>query len=261
MWNFSKQKVSILWGGIRGDMIATLFALIVGFLASSLDPFYLKTTLGFDDYLSAIIYFILSLIVGYTLSFLWFALYSFIFGRKVKIELRFDTNPGRKVFGRYLGIFIRNKSMGDLDTCWVALKNVDAVKSKWKPPKAIISGYPLLWGSAFFPREGSKKIGRRKAIIVDVLHTDDRKTGGRIRFTQQHIGELINAPVGIYRVELEMIGSHLGWEFRIPISFTIKFSGGMNIEYVKFPKNVDNHIGEIDFVKDGIIIENYEGIR
>lgn len=251
MWQFAKQKTTDIWGGIRGDMIATLVVLLVAYLVSIYDFLNLKTHPSIGETGATLIYFGATLVVGYSLTRLWFVAYSLFFRYRIRIDIRVDTNPGRKVFGRYLGIFIRNKSIGELEHCFVVLKNVDAVKSKWKPPKVIVSGYPLLWGSVIPPREGSKKIIRNKAVIADILHTDDKTTGGRIYFTQQHIGEIINAPVGKYLIDLEIIGTHLGQEFNIPFSFAVKFNGGMDIDPIK-PNQIDNHVSELSFTKDGI---------
>ena len=69
--------------------------------------------------------------------------------------------------------------------------------------------------------------------MVDILHTSDKKRGGRIYFTQQHVGEIISAPLGTYRFELIIQGVHLGREFNIPIAVMIKYNGGMDISKIE----------------------------
>ncbi len=133
----------------------------------------------------------------------------------IVLDLDFSTKPGRPIFGRYVGIYIHNKSASHIESCYIMLKEVRAINSKWKQNNRI--GFdPLLWGSVMLDRNGKKTIERNnnpEKTVVDILHTSDNKTGGEIYFTIQNIGEIISAPVGSYILNSCHIRKSLGQRF------------------------------------------------
>jgi len=174
----------------------------------------------------------------------------------ISIDLDFSTKPGRPIFGRYMAMYIYNKSASDIESCFVILEDVKALKGNWKPDKRIKYD-PLLWGSLMVNRNGLKTIKKnnRDDTLVDILHTSDNKAGGHIFFTIQHIGEIINAPVGAYHLYLKIQGNHLGNDFTIPVNLTVTFSGGMSLSSIKPYKQRDKHIRKIRVLHDDNIVE------
>lgn len=235
MFKYAQEKTGDLWGGIRGDMLVTLVTLIAAYFASTYDWFGLKARFHVGSEFSLIIHFVLAGMLLMGGSFCAYLLYSAIMNRKISFDVEFSTKPGRNIFGRYLSMFIYNKSAANVESCWVILKNVETTKGDWNPPDAINRRDSLLWGSKMRDREGKKTIKKNnnKDTLVDILHTSDKEKGGRVYFTQQHVGEIISAPPGSYRFDLEIYGKHLGREFNIPVSATFTFNGGMVLSKIK----------------------------
>lgn len=184
MWRYAQQNTSNLWGGIRGDMIATLLALLAGYVAFAFDPLKLRPNPHFGETGAVLIYFIGAIVLGYIFTFLGFGGYSAVFGKKVNLDLEFITKPPDPGNFRYLVLCINNKSVADLELCSVKLKKVSVKEGKWKPDERI--GYePLLWGSIMGERSGTKTIKKNNGefSVVDILHTSNKNRGGRIYFT------------------------------------------------------------------------------
>ncbi len=179
MLKYAQEKTGELWGGIRGDMLVTLITLIAAYIASSYDWLRLKAKFNIGNEISIIIYFILAGIALIAGTFFWHFLYSIFLSRKIELDLEFSTKPGRKIFGRYLGMYIYNKSAANFESCSVILKDVKAVGKNWNPPEAINRGDALLWGSKMRDREGKKTIRRNNDddTLVDILHTNRRVIG------------------------------------------------------------------------------------
>ncbi len=186
MFKYAQEKTGELWGGIRGDMLVTLITLIAAYVASSYDWLRLRAKFDIGNEISIIVYFIFAGIALIAGTFFWHFLYSISTSWKIELDLEFSTKPGRKIFGRYLGMYIYNKSAANIESCSVILKDVKAVGKNWNPPEAINREDALLWGSKMRDREGKKAIRRNNDddTLVDILHTSDKQKGGRIYFTQ-----------------------------------------------------------------------------
>ncbi len=256
MFAYPKRKTSEFWEGIKWNVWVTLIALVASIVAALFNPYGWRENhpVYYGAYIVAV--FIVTVFICVGVYFISHYMKGIVNRDKILFDLDFSTKPGRPIFGRYVAMCIHNRSAWDIESCYVMLKEVKAIKGKWKPSERI--GFdPLLWGSVMLDRNGKKTIERNndpEKTVVDILHTGDNKTGGRIYFTIQNIGEIIDAPVGSYLLTLAIFGNHLGKDFEIPVSLMVVFDGGMVISQIK-PNisHLDKRIKNIRVFHDGRI--------
>ncbi|MBN2500084.1 MAG: hypothetical protein JXB38_04895 [Anaerolineales bacterium] len=207
-------------------------------------------------------YFLIILVIVFGSIWLIYFLRSLIWGKRVKLEMRLSTMPGRKGFGRYLVVYFRNVSNDDLKFFIARLINITALdeENEWKPKEdMIVRKDYFLWGTQMVrylaqERAGWKDISKNhfEEAVIDLLHTDDKKKKGKVRLTQQYLGEAINMPIGSYRMDVEFTGVHLGQRFYIPLNIQFKFDGGMSLSEIKPRGVIDRRIVSLSLFQDGM---------
>ena len=165
MFKYAQEKTSELWGGTRGDMLVTLITLIAAYFASSFDWLGLKAKFHIGSEISMVIHFILLGTVLMLLTFSGHFLYSMVMNHNIKIDVQFSTKPGRKIFGRYVSMYIYNRSAANFESCLVILKDVEAIEGNWSLPEAINRFDALLWGS----KMKLEKVKKRLRIIMTAI--------------------------------------------------------------------------------------------
>ncbi len=260
MWQYARTKAKQLWFGVRADAMITIAAFVAAYVASRADWFQLTSRYPIDENLAIGIYFVVFVGLIIFMVFAYHILISAIFGAcGLSVELELRTSPGRKKYGRYLGIYIFNKSLGEMVSCWIKLKDVRAISGNWEPSAdAIKREDAFLWGSAMVQYLSIERLGKKTVkrgniddTIVDLLHTGDNKKGGKVYFTQQYNGEVIQTPKGVYVFDIEIRGTHLGRDFNIPLSINFRFDGGMCLsEIAPITNKEDRRIKRLTLLHD-----------
>ena len=239
MWKYIQANIANWWEVLKGDLMLALFGLVAAYTASVFGFLGLKSCLGLPQELAIAAYFILFFIGFFILVGIYSLSVSIIYAKKISMELTFHSMPGRKKFGRYLSIYIINKSKGNLELFSARLLDITRVGNGWKPRSdSIMRKDEFLWGTAMIKSDAIERIGKKTIIkndidesIIDLFHTGDEVAGGRIYATLQYVGD-INGPAGTYEVSIEFRGIHMKQAFSIPLKFSFTFEGDMELDQI-----------------------------
>lgn len=272
MFRFASGKTKELFGGIWGDALITIVAFFAAFLFSR-SPLLARLGVRIEENLAVIFYFVIFLSIILFLYFVYNLGVSRFLGTYVPIELTLSTLPGRPEvgFGRYLTMYIDNKSWWDIDQCRVRLRNISTLgQNNWQPQKnAILRNDAFLWGTAMarfsgMERTGSKGIraGNNHDTLVDLLHTDANDDGQSFYLEQEYLGDTINAPSGIYLLDLQICISHLGQDTIIPFGLRVDFLGGMELgEIMPVLETLDKRIRRVYLSRDNLAVVLWDGTK
>jgi len=246
---------------LRGDIVLAILGLIAAYIASQYDCKLINISrFSFSTNELVIgIYFVIIIAIVLAIIYSYYLIKSSIWGKRVQLELVFNSNPGRIGFGRYFVMYINNRSLGNLINCDVRLINIQASDGKWAPDlNMIIREDAFLWGSGMIifsanERAGKKSIEKNnhRDTLVDLLHTGDNNSNNRFYLTQQYLGEGINGPPGIYDMDIAIRGLHLGQFFSIPVRIRFVFDGEMKLSGIHVEVNEENRIKTAVLVFDG----------
>lgn len=261
MLRFAGGKTKELFGGIWGDALITILAFVAAFLVSR-TKFLDDLGVHVDENIAVLSYFIIFLAIVLTVYWLFNLAASYFFGTRPPLELTLSTLPGRpeQGFGRYLTMYIDNKSLWDIDSSFVRLRDMSVVGAgTWRPPADAIKRMDkFLWGTDMVKFSGMERAGNKgikaqnhRDTIVDLLHTEAKSEGKLIYLEQQYLGDTIDAPVGKYLIDLEILINHMGRDSVIPLGLVVEFLGGMELGAIEpVVDSIDGRIKRINLSRD-----------
>ena len=147
MWEYAWGKARSPIKEISADALITLLSLGVAFLVAAGDPLQIVRWVEFNRDLFVFIYFLFS-IAAFVLAIVVFHLLrALIFRKQVGVWMTLSTKQGRPVHGRYLVLYIQNRSLDSLINVEVRLVNARRTDGKWIPSRGIMRQDAFLWGS------------------------------------------------------------------------------------------------------------------